>query len=63
MRRLLLLILFPILSALPIIADDLRITGGKYFDLETVRPNPGILIRAGRIHAIGNLAPAKKRLT
>jgi len=47
------------LSNLPVVADDLRIIGGQFFDLEAVRTNPGILIRAGRIHTIGNLEPAK----
>ena len=36
-------------------AVDLRIVGGQYFDLEAVRPNPGVLVLAGRIHALGNL--------
>ena len=47
------------LSNLPVVADDLRIIGGQFFDLEAVRTNPGILIRAGLIHTIGNLEPAK----
>lgn len=46
------------LTALPVRpanAADLHVVGGSYFDLEAVRPNPGILVRAGRIHAIGDL--------
>ena len=42
-------------ATLPADADDLHIVGGQFFDLETVRPNPGILVRAGRIQAIGDL--------
>jgi len=56
--RRLLALLFSILAISPVVASDLYIVGGRYFDLEAVRPNPGILVRAGRIHAIGNLEPA-----
>ena len=59
MKRFVQLLFVLTLSSLQVAADDLRIIGGHFFDLETVRANPGILIRAGRIHAIGNLEPAK----
>ncbi len=57
MQRLVPLFLI-LLSSLPTLGDELRIVGGRYFDLERVRPNPGILIQAGRIQAIGELAAA-----
>lgn len=60
MKRPLILLWVLALSILPLAAGDLRIVGGQFFDLETVRANPGILVRAGRIHAIGDLAPAGK---
>ena len=59
MKRVTSLLFVLALAIPPVAADDLRIVGGQFFDLEAVRANPGILIRAGRIHAIGNLEAAK----
>jgi len=60
MKHLLSLLLVLFLSVVAVASGDLRIVGGKWFDLESVRSNPGVLVRAGRIHAIGELPPATK---
>jgi len=60
MKQLATLLTVLALLILPAGADDLRIVGGRLFDLETVRANPGIVIRAGRIHAIGKMAQANE---
>lgn len=58
MRRFLTLVLLSLVWTSSADAADLRIVGGQYFDLETVRPNPGVLVRAGRIQALGDLPAA-----
>jgi imidazolonepropionase-like amidohydrolase len=44
-----------LLLALPAPAQDLLVTGGRLFDSvsDAARPNPGVLVRAGKIVALG----------